>query len=855
MLSTTDITTDIKIDTNFFDNYKFNKKQQSCKSDKSANKMENISNYPKIEKEYLSFDNLKYILELFKKNKNHDIDLFKNTIMIKFIDKNISYLDNLCDRIKFLMVETDNNDTLLLQIFAIYIGDKNSIKTLFNKSSIKKTSYQPLHSEIKIILNKLNADENKYDFAGCFLNNSCSNISLDTILSSDADTEFIDTINKNIHDQTYIFDKLFEYDVNKTHDVDIKIAFFRLIVGVAYRSFRKNITLDDNLTILETYKFLDLIKLIKTSKCLLSELKIFPESQLKYLEDLHNILQKKYNNIIKKIQAKSLNDVMSEDVKINAANKTNDSINTNASNTNATNYIYSILDAEINNNLETMQHLLDLKTYDLDIVSDDLISDDLISDVLISNNLDICSENNLTSKDHISVINTEIQKLYNHKNTLPYFCFKDRYSSVNIEYDNKPVQNALIKNSFWYDKFLPLLLRSLCVDCDFDNKIYDLIDISETTILQEDKNEAINKLSLMFDTWFETNKDIMGIYCNDVINSFSMINFKEKLIIKQCWDLTKYFFINNVKKYEINNDLSIYIPFIDEIVGTKYVMNYQLMPANSNYIGSSSWKLIHAIPEIMEKNLLDANLSDTDNLENQIQKFISKFIDFFIPFLITFPCPYCRNHINNFVIKNLEILNYPLEYIFMDWNDTDDTTLFKLNIDHKMKNIKTIDDLRLFLWKFHNAVNSSVSHNNTIPLKIISPSKSSGSSGSDESSESFGLYELDNSNNSDYDENQISDNEHNYNQNYTLGHWPDPNILPSEYKIPYNNILKQIIKHHREFVSMIISKQNDDITDQSVHHFNKNIQDNANKIKKDIIELDNIILNSKILQISYAIIT
>ena len=53
---------------------------------------------------------------------------------------------------------------------------------------------------------------------------------------------------------------------------------------------------------------------------------------------------------------------------------------------------------------------------------------------------------------------------------------------------------------------------------------------------------------------------------------------------------------------------------------------------------------------------------------------------------------------------------------------------------------------------------------------------------------------------------------------------------------------------------MILTKQNNDLTDQSVSHFNKDIQETINKIKKDIIELDNIILNSKILQKKYKVI-
>jgi len=71
-----------------------------------------------------------------------------------------------------------------------------------------------------------------------------------------------------------------------------------------------------------------------------------------------------------------------------------------------------------------------------------------------------------------------------------------------------------------------------------------------------------------------------------------------------------------------------------------------------------------------------------------------------------YACPYCRYHLNTSVILNREIDMYPMEYILLGRDPTQ--TDFVVDLRHKLEIVKDGPTLRLFFWKLHNTVSSSI---------------------------------------------------------------------------------------------------------------------------------------------------
>jgi hypothetical protein len=73
-----------------------------------------------------------------------------------------------------------------------------------------------------------------------------------------------------------------------------------------------------------------------------------------------------------------------------------------------------------------------------------------------------------------------------------------------------------------------------------------------------------------------------------------------------------------------------------------------------------------------------------------------------------YPCPYCRYHLNRFVVRNGELQFYPVEFMLL--GQRADRAPFDIALEDRLA---TIDadrpgSLRLFVWKLHNAVSSSI---------------------------------------------------------------------------------------------------------------------------------------------------
>jgi len=85
---------------------------------------------------------------------------------------------------------------------------------------------------------------------------------------------------------------------------------------------------------------------------------------------------------------------------------------------------------------------------------------------------------------------------------------------------------------------------------------------------------------------------------------------------------------------------------------------------------------------------------------------VAIFKDFFKLFATMYPCPYCRHHLNAYVVQNKEVEMYPVEYLVLGRDIH--LTNFEVSLDAKLSTVVDGASLRLFFWKLHNTVSSSI---------------------------------------------------------------------------------------------------------------------------------------------------
>jgi len=393
---------------------------------------------------------------------------------------------------------------------------------------------------------------------------------------------------------------------------------------------------------------------------------------------------------------------------------------------------------------------------------------------------------NYIGKDEKQLQN-KIILLKRKKSSLPFVSFKDRYTRIIINNNDEYNSQSLISNRVFYEDILPLLLRTFSSD-PIDEIIYDKIKNGETDIK-------------LLDEYYDKNKKIIRYFCKDVSDSFNDLTIDEKIIIKQSWEIAKEHFIRKIESKIESMDLSQYIPFIDVILDKKYVEYGKIMIATPSFIGPEIWKLLHGIPELMD-------ISD----QKDKTKMLKDYKELFMNILNTYPCPHCRLHLNDHVINKTELTRYPLEYIFMSWDVNKNEANFDTKIGNIIDKLDTIDDIRLFIWKFHNAVSVTLTFNTL-------------------------------------NENKLYTNEH---------YWPSIERMDNNYKVEYGNLLEYMEKQRTIFINELNSLQYiamDDINDlkDRLDRSLKTINNIFNDVKESIIKLDKIIIDSKIIQRTFGI--
>jgi hypothetical protein len=175
----------------------------------------------------------------------------------------------------------------------------------------------------------------------------------------------------------------------------------------------------------------------------------------------------------------------------------------------------------------------------------------------------------------------------------------------------------------------------------------------------------------------------------------------QQLILQQAWQLTHHY-LNGVQKRreraEFGRDsgaLSQYVAFIDLHVQRQDVKNEQMRVSFPYYLGPAVWRFFHTTAEIV----CVQSSSDQTRLAGLFKEFFQRFATLY-------PCPYCRHHLNMYVVQNKEVEMYPVEYLLLGRDPL--TTHFEVSMEAKLSTVVDGTSLRLFFWKLHNTVSSSI---------------------------------------------------------------------------------------------------------------------------------------------------
>ena len=260
-----------------------------------------------------------------------------------------------------------------------------------------------------------------------------------------------------------------------------------------------------------------------------------------------------------------------------------------------------------------------------------------------------------------------------------------QWNRVILSNASEEIDGAMMPVAYWYEDFMSKLLAAFSVST--------AADIQSNTVPNE---AALNQ-------WYDSTKASgeFGLYGVDVAEGFPNCTPKQKLMLKQAWRLTHYY-LNGVQKRRErqefgreSGELSQYVAFIDVYMGRNEVKNSQMRVSFPYYIGPAVWRLFHTTAEIV-----------CTKTPKQQTALVAVFKDFFKLFATMYPCPYCRHHLNMYVVQNKEVEMYPMEYLLLGRDSRLDN--FEVSMDAKLSTVVDGPSLRLFFWKLHNTVSSSI---------------------------------------------------------------------------------------------------------------------------------------------------
>ena len=263
--------------------------------------------------------------------------------------------------------------------------------------------------------------------------------------------------------------------------------------------------------------------------------------------------------------------------------------------------------------------------------------------------------------------------------------YLDSWNRVILTASDSRLDGAIMPTRFWYEDFMPQLL--LCASLTGP----------------EDLHRARNTTERELDDWHANlaSQGVFNRFATDLRDGFAGCSPPVKQMLQQAWTLTAPYLTGAEKlreRAEFGRDsgfLSEYVAFVDVPLGRSDVERADMRLSFPYYIGPAVWGLLHGSAELVEQ------MPPADR-----QAALDRFVAFFRSFAAMYPCPYCRYHLNRYVIRNREIDMYPVEFLLLGRGDEQHDTA--ITLDQKLSTVFAPGGLRIFLWKLHNAVSSSI---------------------------------------------------------------------------------------------------------------------------------------------------
>lgn len=265
--------------------------------------------------------------------------------------------------------------------------------------------------------------------------------------------------------------------------------------------------------------------------------------------------------------------------------------------------------------------------------------------------------------------------------------YHDSWSPVILTAGAPRSPGTIMPVAFWYDVFMPqlLLCASILSDADLDAQV------------------AMDAAAL--DAWHADYSALGAFdrYGTDLRNGFAVCPVKVKRSLRQAWRLTEHY-LNSLQKRRERAEfgresgyLSQYVSFVDLHLGRSDVADAEMRISFPYFIGPAVWCLLHTAANLVE---------DMEGTAKAVA--MDRFKAFFRSFATMYPCPYCRYHLNRYVVRNREVNFYPVEFLLL--GQRPDKAWFDISLEDRLATVAADvpGSVALFVWKLHNAVSSSI---------------------------------------------------------------------------------------------------------------------------------------------------
>ena len=462
------------------------------------------------------------------------------------------------------------------------------------------------------------------------------------------------TINKDFKESKK---RLIKFQTLKgTSTLQMQIGFFRLLQGAAYRSFRESFSAncETHLRAYDLpYSIKEFVQFVKSFVEYYLSLGIVQEEVYQVFDDLVNSALKLENEL--QYRMKNWHIIEKSDEMIFAEKNLEREFD------------------ELENHHQLLSVLIEL-----------ILSASLHGHDAENINIEDLEFHELNRLRHLELNLEFTDSKNNYASSSKKNSFIDSWQRVIYDASNTFYEGSIIPTSYWYQEFMPLLLKA--------SAIVDKNDLIKWETTSEEE----------LDNWFNTlnQKKEFDNYAKDLKEYFPKLSRDKKILMRQSWVVSRHY-LNGIQKrrerLEFGREsgyLSQYVAFIDIELGRDDIEKSQMRLSFPYFIGPTTWKFLHTSAEIIKKKE-----------KNNEYDSVGKFKKFFKSFATMYPCPYCRYHLNKFVVKNKEVGMYPIEYLLIG---TKKEFNFDINIEQKISSINNGQSLSLFLWKLHNTVSSSI---------------------------------------------------------------------------------------------------------------------------------------------------